>query len=189
MQKIWRLLLTAYVIKYKVFSRESKTFHESASHSHFHFFPSQPGASCFTLRCFNLHTPPAMPFYANRGPWTWIHWPLWMHNYGGDGHFMTSNPFPRTSGRKVPGGVTLVQSHLRKQGPLSHLRLPVRCVVSPKKSPPITDCFMQKEGAEPLKVTSGTQVLNYFSQYVLACALLLPRKTTRGSACVSTVHV
>lgn len=65
---------------------------------------------------------------------------------------------------------------------------PVQFVVSLKKSHPITDCFMQKEGTEPLNVTSVTQVLNYFSQCVRFRAFRLAKKTTRWLARVCAVH-
>lgn len=148
-------------------------------------------AWCFihaSLSPSQIYELPGTPFYLNTGLLIWILWPLSMHNYGENEHFMTSNPFHKTIAQKLPRALHC-QSHLWKQVLFSCLWLPVRFVVSLKKSYPITDCFMQKEGAEPLKVTSVTQVLNYFSQYVIFCVFPLLRKTTRWLARVCTVHV
>lgn len=68
--------------------------------------PLSPGLHT-SLSAPSLHVLLWMPFYLNRGPFIWIHWPLSMYNYSGNGHFMTSNPFPRTTRQKMCGGFTL----------------------------------------------------------------------------------
>lgn len=180
------MLSTVYPIKYTIFITESQTFYELVSHSHFHF--SQPGAS-FML---HSHLPRSMNCLECPFIWTLVflfeYTDLFQCIIMENEHFMTSNPFHKTIAQKLPRALHR-QSHLWKQVLFSCLWLPVRFVVSLKKSYPITDCFMQKEGAEPLKATSVTQVLNYFSQYVIFCVFPLLRKTTRWLARVCTVHV
>lgn len=183
------MLSTAYTIKYKIFRTESQTFYELVSHSHSHFSPSQPGAS-FML---HYHLPISVNFL--ECPFIWILVLLFEYI---DLFQCIIMERMNISWPVIPSIRQLhknclmlytCQSHLWKQVLFSCLWLPVRFVVSLKKSYPITDCFMQKEGAEPLKATSVTQVLNYFPQYVIFCAFPLLRKTTRWLARVCTMHV
>lgn len=62
-------------------------------------------------------------------------------------------------------------------------------VVSLKESHPITERFMQKQGAEPLRAPSVTQTRNQFSECVMSPASLPLGKTTRWLAGKCTVHV
>ena len=62
-------------------------------------------------------------------------------------------------------------------------------MVSLKKSHPITDRFMQKQDAEPLRATSVAQARNHFSQCVIFPASPPLGKTTSWLAGECTVHV
>lgn len=177
----------------KIFGGESKTFHELSSNSHFHFLS-------LSVWGFTLHHPLPPSTRCPECPFIWI----------GVSLFKYIDLFQRTivaemdiswpvipslgqsdkkrKKKKVWWFYTF-QNHLQTQVPFSGLWLPASLVVCLQKSHATTDGFMQKEGAEPLKAASVTQVLDYFSWYVRVRAFPRPRTTARGLAWVCPVHV
>lgn len=183
------VLSPTYIIMSKIFGGECKTFHEPSSNSHFHVLS-------LSVRGFTLHYQLPPSTRCPECPFIWIgvslfeYIDLFQHTIIAE--MDISWPVIPSLGQADQKNVWwfyTFQNHLQTQVPFSCLWLLASLVVCLKKSRATTDGFMQKEGAEPLKAASVTQVLKYFSPCVRCRAFPRPRTTARWLAGVWPAHV